>query len=333
MKYFMSLVLIVILAACGQDNNSIILVDRNRNKIVDVQKDIHIIEPEDVIISRVSYLKVMGDYIVIPDRQSPSKLVHLFDKNTIKYIGSTGDLGQGPDEISSMASVAYDKNRNELQVVDYGSRRIYCFNIDSIGKNPDYLPSTRFRLREDVYPYEYHYINDTLSYGAYIVPQGYMSYNVKIGKWNMQTGDIKLHEYEYPGILENNVVYDYSEKQDLIVECSNSYDLINYFDSNLNLRLRIMGPNWDKKGDKKQHFLSVVIYKNWVIASYDGEKYSDNQMPKVCHVFDMNGKYIKTLDVGYKIWRMSVDEEKDRLYFSFYDSFTLGYLDLKGILD
>lgn len=329
----MLLLLIVVLTGCGQDNDSAILRVTSRDQVINVKGKVVPLDFDEVLVSSSSYIKVLGDYIVIADGQSPDKLIHLFKKDTFDYIGSTGDLGQGPEEIAALAGLAYDVNRKELQVADYGNRRIYGFNIDSVGNDKSYLPVTRFRLREEIYPFEYHYINDTLSFGAFIVPESSWSYNMRVGKWNMQTGDVKLHEFEYPGLIENKVVYDYSAKHNLIVECSNSYDLINYFDGNLNLRLRIMGPNWDEDGDRRQHFLSVVIYKDWIIASYDGERYSDNKMPRLCHIFDLNGKYIKTLDVGYNIWRMSVDEDNARLYFSFLDSFTLGYLDLNGILD
>ena len=99
------------------------------------------------------------------------------------------------------------------------------------------------------------------------------------------------------------------------------------------MKKHIYGPEWNENDDRIQHFLSVAIYKDWIIAAYDGKKSRDYGMPLICHVFDLEGNYVKTLDVGYKIWRISVDEANDRLYFSFQDIYQFGYLDLKDILN
>lgn len=322
-----------VLALGCQNRNSIEQTQKSRDNVVIVKDNIKYFEPDSVLISDFSYIKVLGDYVVIPDLNSSEKLVHIFEKNTLSYIASTGDLGQGPGEIASIAAIAYDIENDCLQVVDYGSKNIYNFNVDSVKMNPCYLPTIKQKLRNDVFTYEYHFLNDTLCYGSFIIYNGYRSNDMKIGKWNMLTGDVQLHQAEHPATSENIVQYDYSNKHDLIVECSNNYDLINSFDSDLNLKKRIYGPEWEENGDNKQHFLSVVIYKDWIIASYDGKDRQTDSMPTICHVFDLEGNYIKTLDIGYKIWRMSVDEDNARLYFSFQDEFQFGYLDLKGILD
>ena len=316
-----------------QHTDSLEKTQNSRNKVVNVKDNIKLIEPDSVMISDFSYIKVLGDYAVIPDLKSSKKLVHLFDKNTMAYIASTGDLGQGPGEISSIAGVAYDNDRDCLQVVDYGSKNIYSFDLDSVKMDPSYLPTVKQKLRNDILPYEYHFLSDTLSYGAFISLDESQSGSMKIGKWNMLTGEVQLHNHEHPAISGNAVVYDYSNKHDLIAECSNKYDLINIFDGQLNLKSRIYGPQWEENGDKKQHFLSVVFYRDWIITAYDGKRTSEGGMPMICHVFDLKGNYVKTLDIGYKIWRMSVDEDLSRLYFSFQDAYQFGYLDLKGILD
>ncbi|MBQ6745570.1 MAG: 6-bladed beta-propeller [Bacteroidaceae bacterium] len=331
--HFVLLCIISILTINCQNAEGIEKKQNSRNKVVSVKDNIKLIETDSILISDFSYIKVLGDYAVIPDLKSSDKLVHLFDKETMAYIASTGDLGQGPGEISSIAGVAYDNDRDCLQVVDYGSKNIYNFVVDSVKMNPDYLPTVKQKLRNDIIPYEYHFLNDTLSYGAFISLNASRSSSMRIGKWNLLTGEMQLHNHEHPATANNVVVYDYSSKHDLIVECSNKYDLINIFDGQLNLKSRIYGPEWEENGDDRQHFLSVVFYKNWIIAAYSGKRASEDRMPTICYVFDLKGNYVKTLDIGYKIWRMSVDENLSRLYFSFQDAFQFGYLDLKGLLD
>lgn len=176
------------------------------------------------------------------------------------------------------------------------------------------------------------FINDSLCYGTFSIPAG-NNYQDISGKWDMSTGAITLHNQKYPDLKVERVVSDYSKKYNLLAECNTRYDLINVFDGDLILKFRIFGPNWNKDGDYKSHFKSVVFYNNYIITSYDGTLYEEYNKPKVCHVFDIDGNYVKTLHVGYKIWRMSVDEDNARLYFTFDDEIQFGYLDLKGILE
>ena len=123
-----------------------------------------------------------------------------------------------------------------------------------------------------------------------------------------------------------------SQRHGIYVEANNRYDLMSIFDLHGNLKYNVYGPNWDRRGDNKQHFRNVVIYKNRIIAMYDGELYEKLNLPRVCHVFDLEGNYIKTLDMGAGILRMSVDEENDRLIFCFNDAMQFAYLDLKEVL-
>lgn len=45
-------------------------------------------------------------------------------------------------------------------------------------------------------------------------------------------------------------------------------------------------------------------------------------------IFNLNGDYIKTLDIGYKIVDFCYDIQNDRLVFNFEDMIQFGYIDL-----
>ena len=49
-------------------------------------------------------------------------------------------------------------------------------------------------------------------------------------------------------------------------------------------------------------------------------------------VFNTDGDYVRTLDVGYKINHFCYDEENNRLIFNFNDDIQFGYLDLNNLL-
>lgn len=332
-NHFFLCVLCFIFVACrNQDKNNIEIRQDKRDRVEDVNNLLNVLFFEEVLTSRFAYIKIAGDFLLVSDLRSSDKLIHLYYKKTYKYCGSTGDLGQGPGEIASIGPIAYDDINCLLYVLDYGSMNVYSFNIKKAISDADYLPEIKCKIDKNSYPIDFAYVNDTLCYGAFSIPKGNDVQDIS-GKWNMLTGDVIIHKQEYPGLKVERVVSDYSLKNKLIVECSTRYDLMSIFNEDLSLKHRIYGPNWNKNGDYKSHFKSVVFYKDYIIASYDGTKYEEYNKPKVCHVFDLDGNYIKTLDVGYRIWRMSVDEDNDRLFFTFDDEIQFGYLDLKGILN
>jgi len=332
MKSLIVLLVSLALAACSQGQSDIERHQPERNNVVDVSKEIKVIGFEDLIANRFAYIKVLGNYIVITDLRSPDKLIHIYDKSSFTHMGDTGCLGQGPGEISSIGPVTYDSRNNSLYVSDYGSMNIYSYSINEAVNDSLYLPEVKYKLNRGIEPVEYVYLNDSLSYGCFSVSSSSDSYREVCGKMNHQTGSVQIHNYEYPDLRVYRNVFDYSIKHNLIVECSTRYDLITMLDGNLNMKCRIFGPQWNRNGDHRSHFKSVAFYKNYFIASYDGTKYEERNKPTICHVFDIEGNYIKTLDVGFRIWRISADEDNDRLYFTFDDEIQFGYLDLKGLL-
>ena len=51
-----------------------------------------------------------------------------------------------------------------------------------------------------------------------------------------------------------------------------------------------------------------------------------------CFVFDMDGNYRKTLDVGYKIQDYCIDEDNSRVIFVFSDEIQFGYLNIEKLI-
>ena len=116
------------------------------------------------------------------------------------------------------------------------------------------------------------------------------------------------------------------------MECDGAYDLLTIMDGDLNLKCYIKGPKWNEKRDKLYHYRYADFYKNYILALYDGTLWADVNLPRICHVFDIEGNYIKTLDFDSNIITISVDEENDRLYITLDDEIQFGYMDLNEIL-
>ena len=78
-------------------------------------------------------------------------------------------------------------------------------------------------------------------------------------------------------------------------------DLISLYNLDGELQCNVYGPNWDEKGDRKEHFKDAAICGDKIVVSCIGEDWNHNDGARLLHVFNIAGDYLKTLDVGRKI--------------------------------
>ena len=116
--------------------------------------------------------------------------------------------------------------------------------------------------------------------------------------------------------------------------CSRFFDVMTICNLDGTLRCNVYGPNWvDNKTDKMHYNRDVCIGGDKIYALYAGVHYSspDNYPTKML-VYDINGNYIKPLDIGYHILNFCYDEDHHRLILHADDDIQFGYLDLEGII-
>ncbi|WP_251619703.1 6-bladed beta-propeller [Odoribacter lunatus] len=310
-------------------------------KVVDVHDRVQPIEMKDVFIGDVTSLYLMDKYFIIGDYNSPDKLIHLFDKNSFKYICSTGNKGKGPGEITNLGHIAPDKVRRKFYVSDHGKLKIFSFDLDSLLANPLYRPSIKVSMNKSRFPSEYEYINDTLCFGRMIEPIGNNDFKPYVGKWNMLTNDIELMKYEHPDVKKKRTVADVSPELGLYVEVHSLYDLITVGTLDGELKYNIYGPKWETKLTKNNYYYSPLFCKDKIITTYLGEyrivKEANGNIkvnyPTRFIVFDLEGNYLQTWETNYEISRFIYDEENNRLIMSLeYDDVQFAYLDLEGLL-
>ena len=181
------------------------------------------------------------------------KLIHVFDKDNFKWLYSFGDIGQGPNDISSIGTIACNNDTHEIYVMDNARRKLLSYNADSLSVNPQHLPSLKLKLSGTTIPDDLYYINDTLSYGSF-VKLTESSFHQTAGKWNIATGIIEFIDYVHPADKKKRVAFSASTKFNRIVECNRRYDLMSLYDTDLKLLCNIYDPNWDENGDRKEHF-------------------------------------------------------------------------------
>ena len=329
MKKMFYLCVAVCLMLCGSACDG----TKKFQNVVNVHDKIQVFDPEEVMCSKVATLSVMGDYLIIRDSGDQGKLFHLFDKHNLQYLCSTGDKGQGPGELSGAWSTMYDEARHKFYVPDPNYLKIFSFDIDSLMKDPDYLPTVKQEIKKDDggnYPLHAIYVNDTLAYGNGI--QFYEEkYRYIAMKWNMQTGQLWFNQH-HQGKRTYGAYVAYSERHNLLVQSDGAYDELTFLDGDMNLIRYVKGPQWSEERDALSHFGSVDFYNDYIIVEYDGTGWAEGHYARICYVFDIQGNYVKTLNLDYNINTISVDEENDRLYITFIDEIQFGYLDLKGLL-
>lgn len=68
-------------------------------------------------------------------------------------------------------------------------------------------------------------------------------------------------------------------------------------------------------------------------VGYSGEdNMADAYFPTVFMIFDLEGNYIKTLDVGYKIQDFCIDKDNHRIIMALADEIQFAYLDLQQLI-
>lgn len=310
--------------------------------VVDVHRAMKVTDMDEIPMSVFSVPYVIDDYLIISDHKSPDRLIHLFDRNSFEYITSTGNRGMGPGEIANMGEISINTWERSLYVIDHGKQKIFSFHIDSVLKNPNYLPEEKINISQTNYPRGYEFIHDTLSVGLFVESTENGDYKPVVARLNMRSGAIVPMKYKtHPEIEKKRVSFAVSPKDGIYAECYWHYDLITIGNIYGDWLYNVYGHRWDNRTSNENSFYGdVVIANGCIIATYSGDRRFVEQedgatkvvYPTKLIVFTLQGDYIKTLDTGYRIITFCYDEGNNRIIFALNDNVQFAYLDLEGVL-
>lgn len=309
---------------------------KSRDKVVDVHDKVVEINTGDVLIGNNSRMHLLGDcWIVIEYGWSVvDDYVHLFDRNTYKPLLSTGRKGQGPGEITNPGLLMMDEVHNCFYLPDNGRMKMYTYKVEELLKNPDYQPELKCSFADSRVPNSCLYVCDTLSIGDILIPIGTNDFRTAVGCWNMLTGEVRLMPYEHPEIKKKRASTLVSLEHGLYVDVYSRDDLLTICDLDGHLKYNIYGPNWNhgKWNDKYQHIASVICGDR-IVTAYSGRdrREKDSFLATQLQVFDLEGNYLKTLEVGYGVKDLCYDGKNNRLLLSMNDDIQFGYLPLEGL--
>lgn len=145
----------------------------------------------------------------------------------------------------------------------------------------------------------------------------------------MISGEITPMKYSNPDINKKRITLATSIEHGVYVEAYNYHDLITVCSLDGELKYNIYGPNWDKNRTKNYYHNQAIFCNNKIITGYSGD---EEYLYTYFLVFDINGNYLKTLDVGYKIYDFCFDKKNNRIILSMDDVIQFGYLDLDGLI-
>ena len=335
------LVLLLILSSCNHHDSGHRKYYSAYDNVIDVKQDIREVPIEDVDISAWGKPYLLNDYLLLSDVMSYDKLIHIFDKNTFKYLTSVGNKGQGPGEIANLVNIIPDEKANTFYAIDYGNLGLLSFPMDSILTNPDYVPTKKAGIEQTEFPIQLQYVSDTVSYGMFWHILNARDYVPLIAKWNMKTGERTFMKYTgHPDVERKRVKFAASPEHGLYVELYQHHDLISFCTLAGELKCNAYGKQWnDLTSNADQYFDEAVFCGDKVVASYLGRAqfYEQDGQTRVYRpdkllVFDLEGNHLSTLDIGYAILSFCYDAENKRLLFTFDDEIQFGYLDLGNIL-
>lgn len=307
----------------------------HRNNVVDVRDRVQEIAAEEVLISNIAWINFLDDYLIISDYKSADQCIHLLDRTSYNYVMSIGEKGQGPSEIAGVGHIEVDEKKHRFFLTDTGKRKVVCYELDSVLANPAYVPPVKTTLMNERFPILYTYISDTLCIGLIMEPTGNSGFNELTAKWNMSTGEIAAMKYSHPNIERKRVCLAVAPEHGIYAECYKHHDLITICNLEGELVCNIFGSKWDDmKTNSVLYYSDVLFCKDRIVvsSSFGRDNFGEDYYPTDLLVFDLEGNYLRTLHIGYRIITFSYDSLNNRIIFLFDDTIQLGRLDLDGLI-
>ncbi|MCH7411056.1 TolB-like 6-bladed beta-propeller domain-containing protein [Belliella sp. DSM 111904] len=321
--------LLILLLTCCSLKDSVEKFDIISVETLDFSDKIKDFDTEETM--TFPHLTIIGDFLFVTDlATSIGKGVHIYNKNTMNYITSTCELGEGPGEITRIGEIAKSYNNKEFWMPDFAKLQAFKFDIDSLLVNKDYKPRVSLPIKNDFFLTRFNVLSDSLAIGSVLEPLSSGTFRISLGKWNLKRNETKKIGYEHPKLegKRTNAYFNYSHKHSLMALSYFNYDILSVFDKDGNLKYNITGKNELNEENRKLRFFGPVnITSNYIIASYSGNpafKRDINQRPKGVEpskllFFSLNGKLEKILETGFGIISFTIDEDNKRIICSFSD--------------
>ena len=140
-------------------------------EVIDSVRYLQLETNDDCLISYVSQLFCTDREIIIFDIYTQA--VYVFDYGG-KFLRKLHKQGQGPGEYATILSISMDETRNEILIVDSGSR-VLCYDLSSF----DYLRE----IQMEAIAVQKEKANSLIAYNASSITKDGQPYNYYLTRW------------------------------------------------------------------------------------------------------------------------------------------------------
>jgi len=257
--------------------------------------------------------------------------IHIFDEE-FNFISSAGKKGKGPGEISNPFFATVDQEQGLLWYLDMGKKKMHKFPIDSLLRNPEYLPidSQAIPVPGDIpillqfYPHK----EGLFSCANYFSDTDLISFFNHNGKVIDSLG-IKKEERllnlnsKEKGIPKVTFLYQKHPIEELYVSVYKYSDVVVVVDKDGNVKAMSQGPDMINQNPNalKENYKSTYTFvdcdEKYIYALYQGDYVLDKDMKPNCahtiHVFNWKGKEIAKLKLDHPIATFSIQDEHKKI--------------------
>ncbi|NLO69531.1 MAG: hypothetical protein GX102_00975 [Porphyromonadaceae bacterium] len=288
------------------------------------------IKVENELLFKTGIIDVCDSFLILNSAAEMEKCIYVFNKNTFKYVLSTGNVGRGPHEIANMGLGVADKSKGIIWYRDLGKMVIWEFNIQKALLNPVYFPETFVPLPEDKFFIQF--FSEPNNLFSFADPDQ----EILISFFNHKgevIDSLAIPDYLniYKKINENTrkhtstYLYLRHPQKEQYVIAYRMADVVAIIDSRGNIISKVRGPGkileipkYDENYFQTNKYLAVS--DQYIYSLYLGKKQFEMKnkemninYPQKLHVFNWKGQPVAKIDLEYPATTFDVDIEKNRI--------------------
>jgi hypothetical protein len=333
-------VCLILVLFCCEHNNSNKNFEENNFLRIDDLKISELDTKVDIGAPRSFLLK---DYFVVCDNQQFDEGIHIYSRKDLMYIKSIGEVGRGPNEIIAYKHCQFIPNekKNELLIVDCAKYKVFKLDIDKNIRHNQFSLDFVANLSNENFIVRNKFLNDSILIGSAAIIKNNSLYKEYMSLYNINTRHLKKFGDDNSSLkgYASRFYFNFSQKHNLLVKAYSVKDQISFCDMHGKLKFIVKGNLYDKNKKKNKYDFyskSIQIVDDVVYALYSGREgyeYDENKRlvgtyPRKILMFDVNGKYMKTINFNIDMKRFLIDKKYNRVIITTpnFDS-QIGYFD------
>lgn len=276
------------------------------------------LKAEKIVLDQVfhpMFLHLHNRHLLVATTSEDNALLHLFSTPTLKYIGSQGAKGYGPDDFQ-VYPLFCRSHSNYLYIWGYTPFEIRKIQIDP---NGCFEPLDAYELTQDDSFNQMHILHDSiLIYNAIPYRLEIKKYDLKkqllLGTISFQP-DAHKESYFYSNrgtvaAKDSFILYSYIYKRKIDI----------YSTHDLTLRKSIQWNYQEQKIDIQnpdnniQYYMHIVAGEKYFYALYNGHAPKENNVDGYLEVYDYNGKPVARYQFDITPFLFDIDEENNYIY-------------------